>query len=200
MPIHINIHICICELLDSCDTFVAFGLVQARNARPSYLLESCRREMQDSRHFWIRAGGKCETFDAFGFVQARNARPSYLLESCRREMQDSRHFWIRAGGKCETFDSSGFVQARNATFLAFEFVQEGNARLFVACGFVQAGNARPSLLLDSCRREMRDLLCFWIRAGAKCEKLVAFAWIGREPHSGRSCWGFSIRKQHSYIF
>ena len=35
---------------------------------------------------------------------------------------------------------------------------------------------------------MRDFRCFWNPAGAKCETLVVFAWIGRDSRSGRGLW------------
>ena len=63
-------------------------------------------------------------------------------------------------------------------------------------GFVQARNARLRSLLEPCKREMRAPRRFWSRAGAKCETLLAFAWIGRDPRNSR---GFGVSQLESFI-
>ena len=107
IQIHIRMHIWICIYvpLKSCRRKMRdarrFGIVQARNARCSSLLEPCKCEKREARRFWNRASAKCEKL-AFGIAQARNVRCSSLLESRRREMSEVRRFWSRACAKCET--------------------------------------------------------------------------------------------------
>ena len=84
-----------------CETFVVFGVVQARIAAHWSLLDSCRREMRDCRRFLSRASAK-----------TRDCRRSY--ESCARDMRDIRRFWSRAGAKCETLVVFAGIRPRSS--------------------------------------------------------------------------------------
>ena len=82
-----------------CETFVVFGVVQARIAGHWSLFDKCRPEMRlssflsrasaktrDCRRFYeSRARAKCETFVVFGVVQARSARLSSFFQGYSRD-------------------------------------------------------------------------------------------------------------------